>query len=181
MWGRSAALQRSAAAEPAAAAAAAHGRAALYLGEKAVFARGSFNAILTGAAFVDGQLAAQLYWSDAAAAARAAVDRRLNCEDILLNFLLASHNRAAAVGHDSAARGGESSNAATALWARPRRRLDLSRLTPSGLSRAPGHSEARAACAAEFQRLLGGWPLREVGLDGTRGRPWCPFSGCIYL
>ena len=52
--------------------------------------RGRYNAVLTGAAFLDAHTALPAYWADQYAAARAAVDEVFNGEDLLMNYVLAS-------------------------------------------------------------------------------------------
>jgi hypothetical protein len=48
-----------------------------------------FNIILAGASFMDRELVFQAYSSPENAAGRAYVDRVFNCDDLLLNYLMA--------------------------------------------------------------------------------------------
>eukprot|EP00887_Chlorella_sp_A99_P003348 scaffold26.g3348.t1 len=73
---------------------AAGGQPLQYLGEREVFARGAYDAILTGAAFLDAPLAAELYWGEGNAEGRAAVDRRsLGCANLSCNLCKLSQRR----------------------------------------------------------------------------------------
>ena len=61
-----------------------------FRGEAYAVQRGRYNAVLTGAAFLDAHTALPAYWADQYAAARAAVDEVFNGEDLLMNYVLAS-------------------------------------------------------------------------------------------
>lgn len=61
-----------------------------YDGEKYARKLKGYNMILTGAAFIDAQLAFERYWSKEAKAGRKVVDKYFNCEDVLLNYLYAN-------------------------------------------------------------------------------------------
>lgn len=66
--------------------------------------RGKYNAVLTGAAFLDTWTALPAYWAPAVAPARQAVDRVFNGEDLLMNFVLANASAGApggAAGNDA--------------------------------------------------------------------------------
>lgn len=52
--------------------------------------QGKYNAILTGAAFLDSRTAFSLYWADAVAPARALVDQLQNCDDLVRTYQLAT-------------------------------------------------------------------------------------------
>ncbi|GAB4836331.1 Glucosamine inositolphosphorylceramide transferase 1 [Ancistrocladus abbreviatus] len=58
-----------------------------YRAEKYARRHNGYNMILTGAAFMDSQLAFERYWSEEARAGRKVVDKYFNCEDVLLNYL----------------------------------------------------------------------------------------------
>ena len=102
------------------------------------------------------------------AAARQYVEDHFNCEDLLMNHVVA---RAAAPG------------APAVQYVRPRRRLDISWLSRVGISRAKVFAAERRACAAHFSQLLGGSALRDqqIEWDGDERPPWCSFFGCLFL
>ena len=181
-----------------------------YQGERSVFGLRRYNVILTGAAFIDAERMFPLYWSEeyeqgglpprrfrsasqqllcarcgravaplgglaahaghllSHAAARQYVEEHFNCEDLLMNYVVA---RAAAPG------------APAVQYVRPRRRLDISRLSRVGLSRATVHAEERRACAAHFSQLLGGSTLADQRVEWSGGQrpPWCSSLGCLFL
>ncbi|GAB4816109.1 hypothetical protein N2152v2_003155 [Parachlorella kessleri] len=170
-----------------------------YRGEKRVFRERAYNGILTGAAFMDAELAFGLYWAAGNAAGREVVDRLFNCEDILMNFVLAAHSRTnhstspasssrdghAAGSLDSMDTTSSRSPQPTVLYVRPRRRLDVSQLSGVGLSRNGGaHANKRRACLGEFGRLFGGNPLFTQRIRWSAGLqpPVCsvPGLGCVY-
>ncbi|GAB4815338.1 hypothetical protein N2152v2_002384 [Parachlorella kessleri] len=72
----------------------------VFRGESYSIGRGLYNAVLTGAAFLDSWTAFPAYWADAVAPARATVDEVFNGEDLLMNFVLANrtHHLLAAAG-----------------------------------------------------------------------------------
>ena len=57
--------------------------------------QGAYNAILAGAAFMDSATAFAAYSSPDAAPCRGMVDRLRNCDDLLLNFVVATASLAA--------------------------------------------------------------------------------------
>eukprot|EP00887_Chlorella_sp_A99_P000045 scaffold16.g45.t1 len=178
-----------------------------YLGEREVFARGAYNAILTGAAFLDAPLAAELYWGEGNAEGRAAVDRRFNCEarDVLMNFLLAAHH---AKGRGLQQQAGqeqqrgrqqqgrpqlqqpaaaEAAAETPVVYVPPHRRLDLSKLTSVGLSRKAGHAAARIVHVFHLLGGLEGWrgPLERARSDAhkssRRRHLWPQFGFVDFL
>lgn len=60
--------------------------------------RGKYNAVLTGAAFLDTWTAFPAYWASGVAPARETVDRVFNGEDLLMNFVLANASAGGAGG-----------------------------------------------------------------------------------
>jgi hypothetical protein len=60
-----------------------------YLGEAEVFRRGVYNTLITAAVFMD-VAAFDLYWAAGNGEGRSVVDSLFNCEDILMNFVLAA-------------------------------------------------------------------------------------------
>ncbi len=95
-----------------------------FRGEKYSIERGMYNAVLTGAAFMDASYAFDAYWAPEVAPAREFVDQVFNGEDLLMNFVLAN-------------RTGPGEFAAE--FVRPTRRVDISKLSGVGIS----HNMAR--------------------------------------
>jgi hypothetical protein len=175
-----------------------------YLYERDVFRRGKYNVMLTAAEFFDSRYLSW-YWAPELESARALVDELRNCEDILMNFVVATGLLARQDATETEAAkpiigGGESEGDdgqsappppshqqwAMTRYIRPRRRLDISKLSGVGISRNSGaHDAKRRACVAEFAKSFGGVPMAEVPIDWRRqpaGRPWCfPLLGCVYL
>lgn len=109
--------------------------------------QGAYNTILAGAAFMDSATFFPLYFSSSTAPARALVDEVFNCDDLLLNFVVANWTagQAKATGAGPAAAGGTGEGGASAMMppvqlVRPERRIDISRLS--------GVGEACCTCAA---------------------------------
>jgi Glycosyl transferase family 64 domain len=161
-----------------------------YLGEREAYKKGEYNLILTVAMFYNVALMEE-YWQPVgfAAAGRELVDKIHNCEDILMNYIAAGRVM-------SQQNSLLNSTAATAIkYVRPRRRLDLSKLTSVGISHhAAAHLAKRERCITEFVQyihshgLSGKYPelLASEKFEWERevaGRPlcWLPFFGCIYL
>ena len=146
-----------------------------YINEQNTLALGKYNTILTVAEFMDKK-ALEWYWADEYMGGRAVVDGT-NCEDILMNFVVASREGS----------GDADPNIAHVRFVRPRRRLDISRLSSYGISRGAAHLDKRIACSEEFINMFGGNPLKRVTVDWeaqVAGRPMCgllPGLGCVYL
>lgn len=143
---------------------------AKYIGEHTTLKAGAFNALLTGGAFLDVERWFPAYWDAAMDDGRGIVDRHFNCEDILMNFLVA--------------RAAENGTVPLRL-VRPRRRIDISVFSGIGISKAwTAHLAARESCIEEFVRLFGEFPLQETPLVAAAGAgrgPIClPIVGCIY-
>jgi hypothetical protein len=144
-----------------------------YHGEPAAAARGRYNLVLAGAAFMDADAFFPAYWAPALAPARALVDELRNCDDLLMNFVAGNASRAAGGGG--------------VRYVRPSRRVDVSGLSGVGIS----HDEARFvagadACLAAFPALFGGRAvLRKERFDwSVWAPPRCGGSGvldCSYL
>ncbi|KAL4451196.1 hypothetical protein ABPG77_009268 [Micractinium sp. CCAP 211/92] len=146
-----------------------------YQFEEFVFEKRAYNTILAGAAFMDAHTFFPLYSSDAVAPARALVDQVFNCDDLLLNFVVANWTA-----H------GEGELPAPVQLMRPRRRLDLSRLSGVGISHNQSRFKAAAdRCLASFTRLFGSFPLVERPLPTDYGSPPSCHLGfgldCMYL
>ena len=161
-----------------------------YHSEPETVAIGYYNLILTGAAFIDSRTAFQQYWADEVAGGRALVDSLQNCDDILMNFVVANHTN--------------STKFAPVYFVRPSRRVDVSWWSGVGLSHAVEHFRADAEqCLGEFGRLFGRWPLKaeqfewdkptataavvgvNSGGNNVAKKPWCSRSAtvmdCSYL
>ncbi|KAL0303455.1 UNVERIFIED_CONTAM: Glucosamine inositolphosphorylceramide transferase 1 [Sesamum radiatum] len=95
--------------------------------------------ILTGAAFMDSQVAFKRYWSKEAAAGRALVDRFFNCEDVLMNYLYAN-----------------SSSSTVVEYVRPAWAIDTSKFSGVAISRnTQAHYGVRSNCLAKFAEMYG--------------------------
>lgn len=118
-----------------------------YRNERYARSKKGYNMILTGAAFMDSEVAFQSYWSPEVEQARAVVDDLFNCEDILMNFILANQTAGRAVEYVHPA------------WA-----IDTSKLSSAAISRdTQGHYDKRTKCLKEFTRIFGGVPVRKWG------------------
>lgn len=177
----------------------------VFRGESYVVETGKYNAILTGAAFIDASLMFPAYWSDSMTAARAVVDREFNGEDLLMNFVVAnrtlhydSHTGKALTSDVSHNESDDSSlgvvDAASSLtssspvhFQRPKRRVDLSKLSPVGISHDMEHFQETAdRYLREFVDVFGTNPLQIQDFRaavGLRGPPhFCGTSmGCFYM
>lgn len=143
-----------------------------FRGERYSIERSMYNAVLTGAAFLDTWTALPAYWADAVAPARAEVDRVFNGEDLLMNFVLA--NASLAAGSRDAVE-----------FTRPTRRLDISKLSGVGISHNwNGFIEATQDYLANFTATFGGVPLQTHNFNwGHFSPPFCAITslGCVYL
>lgn len=118
----------------------AEGRPLQYRDERYSRRHKGYNMIITGAAFVDKDLAFKRYWSDEAAAGREIVDKSFNCEDVLLNFLYAN----------------ASSSAKAVEYVRPSWAIDTSKLSGVAISRnTQVHYHQRSECIQKFTELYG--------------------------
>lgn len=97
------------------------------------------------------------------------MNRAINCEDLLLNFVAAEAN---------AARG----NVSASLF-RPRRRLDISKLVGQGVGisrNRASHQVGRVACVERFALRLA-MPA-ELEVPAAVDRPPCvSWLGCLYF
>ncbi|KAL4451195.1 hypothetical protein ABPG77_009267 [Micractinium sp. CCAP 211/92] len=147
-----------------------------FRGERYSIERGKYNAVLTGAAFLDTWTALPAYWSPAVAPARAAVDRVFNGEDLLMNFVLAN----ASVG----APGGAAQHPAIEFM-RPTRRVDISKLSGVGISHNwNGFMTTAQDYLANFTATFGYVPLQSHNFNwGHFSPPFCAITslGCVYL
>jgi hypothetical protein len=116
-----------------------------YRNERYSRRQAGYNMILTGAAFMDSETAFAKYWSQDVQKARAVVDELFNCEDILMNFILANQTSERAVEYVHPA------------WA-----IDTSKFSSSAISRdTQGHYDKRTECLGQFSKIFHGVPLKK--------------------
>lgn len=126
-----------------------------YRDEKFARKRKSYNAILTGAAFIDSEFAFKQYWSEDAREGRAVVDHYLNCEDMLMNFLFAN-----------------ASKSRTVEYVHPTWAIDTSKLSGAAISRnTQMHYKIRTDCLSKFSALYGPLSQQKWEFHG-RGDGW---------
>ncbi|BFI25327.1 protein MpGT64.1 [Marchantia polymorpha subsp. ruderalis] len=122
------------------------GRPLEYRNERFARSRAGYNMILTGAAFMDIDMAFPLYWSDENEKGRAIVDELFNCEDILMNFILGNRTESQPV-----------------EYVHPSWALDTSKLSNAAISRdTKVHYNKRTYCLLRFSQLYGKLPLKKV-------------------
>uniref|UniRef100_A0A804M226 Glucosamine inositolphosphorylceramide transferase 1 n=1 Tax=Zea mays TaxID=4577 RepID=A0A804M226_MAIZE len=125
-----------------------------YRNERYARQQGGYNIILTGAAFMDHELAFKRYWSKEAEIGRQIVDSFFNCEDILLNFLFAN-----------------ASSASTVEYVKPAWAIDMSKFSGVAISRnTQEHYHARSKCLAMFSGIFGN--LTSKRFFSSRGDGW---------
>ncbi|KAH9312959.1 hypothetical protein KI387_027994, partial [Taxus chinensis] len=123
-----------------------------YRDEKYARTRKGYNMILTGAAFMDSESAFQKYWSDEAKEGRNLVDKFFNCEDILMNFLLANQ-----------------SFTRTVEYVHPAWAVDTSKLSSAAISRDTQlHYRIRTNCLLKFSEIFGNLPLQKWEFDSRK-------------
>ncbi|PKA57279.1 alpha-1,4-N-acetylglucosaminyltransferase EXTL3 [Apostasia shenzhenica] len=126
-----------------------------YRDEKYARKKNGYNVILTGAAFMDSELAFNRYWSERARAGRDLVDKFFNCEDILMNFLYANL-----------------SSARTVEYVHPTWAIDTSKFSASAISRnTQAHYGIRTECLSKFSDIYGSLPMNRWNF-GTRKDGW---------
>ncbi|KAJ0982966.1 hypothetical protein J5N97_011221 [Dioscorea zingiberensis] len=118
--------------------------------------------ILTGAAFIDGKLAFDRYWSEQAKEGREFVDKKFNCEDVLLNFL-----------YVNASKPGK-----TVEYVRPSWAIDTSKFTGAAISKnTQVHYQIRSECMVKFAKLYGSVAVNKWSFNGrTDGANAVPSS-----
>ncbi|KAJ0046206.1 hypothetical protein Pint_05925 [Pistacia integerrima] len=123
-----------------------------YRGEKYARSREGYNMILTGAAFIDNQLAFKRYWSKEAKAGRELVDKYFNCEDVLLNYLYANASALKAV-----------------EYVRPAWAIDTSKFSGAAISRnTQVHYQKRSKCLEKFSEMYGSLAGRKWEFNGRK-------------
>ncbi|KAI7840926.1 hypothetical protein COHA_005357 [Chlorella ohadii] len=173
-----------------------------YLGEREVFSRGRYNALLTAAEFVSLDVLKR-YWTERYGWARWVVGQKLNCEDLLLNWAAAEGIRESflaaqpipPLGQPQQAPAGPERWPPHVVWVQPSRRMDISLLSGlrTGISRRrAAHEATRRECVGAFTNSYGDLLQEEQvewqqsagsGSGRLLARPicWLPFFGCIYL
>ncbi|KQK13756.1 glycosyltransferase family protein 64 protein C5 isoform X2 [Brachypodium distachyon] len=125
-----------------------------YRNERYARRQGGYNMILTGAAFMDHNLAFKRYWSNKAEVGRNIVDSFFNCEDILLNFLFMN-----------------GSSTSTVEYVKPAWAIDMSKFSGVAISRnTQAHYHVRSKCVAKFSEFYGN--LTAKRFFSSRGDDW---------
>ncbi|PKA56341.1 alpha-1,4-N-acetylglucosaminyltransferase EXTL3 [Apostasia shenzhenica] len=133
----------------------AYGSSLRYRDERYARGQHGYNMILTGAAFMDAQMAFGRYWSKEAAQGREFVDEKFNCEDILLNYLHAN----------------ASSSRRAVEYVKPSWVVDTSKLSGVAISRkTQKHYQVRSQCLMKFAGIYGN--LSAKCDFGSRGDGW---------
>ncbi|GMH10220.1 hypothetical protein Nepgr_012061 [Nepenthes gracilis] len=116
-----------------------------YRAEKYARRHKGYNMILTGAAFIDGRVAFNRYWSEEARRGRMMVDEYFNCEDILLNYLYAN-----------------ASSSPIVEYVRPAWAIDTSKFSSVAISRDTDiHYWIRSECLSKFSEAYGSFSNRK--------------------
>lgn len=123
-----------------------------YRAEKYARSSKGYNMILTGAAFIDSEVAFKRYWSEEAKEGRDLVDKFFNCEDVLLNFLYAN-----------------ASSSRTVEYVRPAWAIDTSKFSGAAISRnTKKHYKVRSRCLQKFSEIYGTLAARKWEFDGRK-------------
>ncbi|KAL9164213.1 hypothetical protein ABFS82_06G090600 [Erythranthe guttata] len=129
-----------------------------YRGERHARRHNGYNVILTGAAFMDGQVAFERYWSDEVAQGRALVDEYFNCEDVLMNYLYANSSSASS-----------SSSKSAVEYVRPTWAIDTSKFSGVAISRnTQAHYGVRSNCLMKFAEMYGSLVHRKLDFNRRR-------------
>ncbi|OIW16680.1 hypothetical protein TanjilG_28737 [Lupinus angustifolius] len=125
----------------------------LKYGEKYVRKHNEYNMILTGAAFIDSQLAFKSYWSEERKQGREMVDKLFNCEDVLLNYLYAN----------------TSSSLRIVEYVKPAWAIDTSKFSGVAISQnTQGHYGLRSSCLMKFSEMYGSLTGHRWGFDSRK-------------
>ncbi|XP_038690798.1 glucosamine inositolphosphorylceramide transferase 1 isoform X2 [Tripterygium wilfordii] len=123
-----------------------------YKGENHARKHKGYNMILTGAAFLDSQVAFERYWSEEARPGREMVDKFFNCEDVLMNYLYAN-----------------GSSSRTVDYVRPAWAIDTSKFSGAAISRnTQVHYRIRSNCLLKFSEIYGSLAGRKWEFDGRK-------------
>ncbi|CAN6441738.1 unnamed protein product [Victoria cruziana] len=122
-----------------------NGKPLQYRNERFARKLNGYNMILTGAAFMDGEIAFKRYWSEMAKEGRVMVDKFFNCEDVLMNFIYANL-----------------STSRTVEYVHPAWAIDTSKFSSVAISRDTGaHYRKRTNCLVKFTDLYGPLPSKK--------------------
>ncbi|KAJ7974969.1 glycosyltransferase family protein 64 protein C5 [Quillaja saponaria] len=131
------------------------GRLLKYRAEKYARMHKGYNMILTGAAFIDAQVAFERYWSEEAKQGREVVEKYFNCEDVLLNYLYAN-----------------ASSSRTVEYVKPAWAVDTSKFSGAAISRnTKVHYQLRTDCLLKFSEMYGSLAGRKSEF-GSRKDGW---------
>ncbi|GAB2250513.1 hypothetical protein Droror1_Dr00016763 [Drosera rotundifolia] len=123
-----------------------------YRAEKYARRHHGYNMILTGAAFLDTEVAFKRYWSEEAQGGRTLVDKYFNCEDVLMNYLYAN-----------------ASSSPTVEYVRPAWAIDTSKFSNVAISRDTNeHYRIRSECLSKFSELYGSLSSRKSEFNGRK-------------
>ncbi|KAK4279583.1 hypothetical protein QN277_011341 [Acacia crassicarpa] len=123
-----------------------------YRAEKHARLHKGYNMILTGAAFLDSQVAFKRYWSEQAKEGREMVDKSFNCEDVLMNYLYAN-----------------ASSSRTVDYVKPAWAIDTSKFSGAAISgNTKVHYHLRTQCLVKFTELYGTLAARKWGFDSRK-------------
>ncbi|XP_071732933.1 glucosamine inositolphosphorylceramide transferase 1-like [Rutidosis leptorrhynchoides] len=119
-----------------------------YRPEKHARKHNGYNMILTGAVFIDREVAFERYWSDEAELGRKMVDEVFNCEDVLMNFLYANST---------------TGDSPSVEYLKPTWAIDTSKFSGVAISgNTQAHYRVRSSCLDKFTKLYGGLTDRKV-------------------
>ncbi|XP_054813956.1 glucosamine inositolphosphorylceramide transferase 1 [Prosopis cineraria] len=123
-----------------------------YRAEKYARMHKGYNMILTGAAFIDSQVAFKKYWSEQAKEGREMVDKSFNCEDVLMNYLYAN-----------------ASSSRTVDYVKPAWAIDTSKFSGAAISgNTKVHYHLRTECLVKFTEMYGTLAGRKWGFDSRK-------------
>lgn len=178
-----------------------------YLDEQETLTAGKYNALFTGAVFMDAEKWFKEYWSVGNVKGRSVVDSIFSCEDILMNFIISNASSSSGASSlSSSSRGNSNNDPADGVledpfgsmsplrYVRPHRRLDLTTAAGIGSSykgrgaRGGGggggkrsQKAVRQECIDEMVQLFGIFPLREVAIKPADGQEESPFCSMFRL
>ena len=169
-----------------------------YLGESETYKKGEYNLILTVGMFYNVALMEE-YWKPVGfpAVGREIVNKVHNCEDILMNYIAAGRLKSLESQGNNSIRSTDVDFSPVVKFVRPRRRLDISKLSSVGISHhTAAHLATRERCLFEFSNYIRSFDLVEKYPElpivekfnwdedeEAAGMPicWLPLLGCIYL
>ncbi|KAL2649184.1 hypothetical protein R1flu_017312 [Riccia fluitans] len=120
-----------------------------YRNERFSRSHAGYNMILTGAAFMNSKVAFPLYWAEENRKGRVIVDELFNCEDILMNFVLANETVGLSV-----------------EYIHPSWSVDTSKSSSAAIRRdTKVHYSKRTNCLLRFSQLYGKMTLKKVSFN----------------